>query len=158
MFAKNFSKNSNLQHLGISLPVFPSRTNLKQYHISMIPKMIKMVITKLDLLAWFWTYSSGSPKELWAWSFIDISWTFKYVCVKESCFPDCWWVSWVVPVFRNVGERSAAKNYCPVSLLSVLSEVFEKLVNNRIVDHIGKCDLFVILRMVLDLLDELQIF
>ena len=64
----------------------------------------------------------------------------------------------MVPVFRNVGERSAAKNYCPVSLLSVLSEVFEKLVNNRIVNHIGKCDLFVILRMVLDLLDELQIF
>ena len=64
----------------------------------------------------------------------------------------------MVPVFRNVGERSAAKNYCPVSLLSVLSEVFEKLVNNRIVDHIGKCDLFLILSMVLDLLDELQIF
>ena len=36
-------------------------------------------------------------------------------------------------VFKNVGERSAAKNYHPVSLLSVVSKVFEKLVNNRIV-------------------------
>ena len=27
--AKNFSNNSNLDDLGISLPVFPSRTNLK---------------------------------------------------------------------------------------------------------------------------------
>ena len=50
-------------------------------------------------------------------------------CLKESCFPDCCWkVSLVVPVFQNVGERSAAKNYRPVSLLSVVSKVFEKLI------------------------------
>ena len=63
-------------------------------------------------------------------------------CLKESCFPDWWKVSWMVPVFTNVGERSTAKNYCPVSLLSVVSKVFEKLVNNRIVDHLEKCGLF----------------
>ena len=51
-------------------------------------------------------------------------------------------VSSVVPVFRNVGERSTAKNYRPVSLLSVVSKVFEKLVNIRIVDHLEKCGLF----------------
>ena len=63
-------------------------------------------------------------------------------CLKESCFPDCWKVSSVVPVFKNVGERSTAKNYRPVSLLSVVSKVFEKLVNNRIIDHLEKCGLF----------------
>ena len=66
-------------------------------------------------------------------------------CLKESCFSDwkvCCKVSSVVPVFKNVGERSAAKNYRPVSLLSVVSKVFEKLVNNRIVDHLEKCGLF----------------
>ena len=47
----------------------------------------------------------------------------------ESCFPDCWKVSSVVPVFENVGERSTAKNYRPVSLLSVVSKVFEQLAN-----------------------------
>ena len=40
------------------------------------------------------------------------------ICLKESCFPDCCKVSLVVPVFKNVGERSTAKNYRPVSLLS----------------------------------------
>ena len=64
------------------------------------------------------------------------------MCPKESCFPDCGKVSSVVPIFENVGERSTAKNYCPVSLLSVVSKVFEKLVNNRIVDHLEKCGLF----------------
>ena len=48
----------------------------------------------------------------------------------------------MVPVFKNVGERSTAKNYHPVSLLSVVSKVFEKLVNNMIVDHLEKCGLF----------------
>ena len=55
----------------------------------------------------------------------------KYL--NESYFPDFWNVSLVVPVLKNVGERSTAKNYYPVSLLSVVSKFFEKLVNNRIV-------------------------
>ena len=63
-------------------------------------------------------------------------------CLKESYFPDCWKVSLVVPVFKDVGERSTAKNYRPVSLISVVSKVFEKLLHNRIVDHLEKCDLF----------------
>ena len=62
-------------------------------------------------------------------------------CLKESCFPDCWKVSSVVPVFKSVGDRSTVKNYRLVSL-SVVSKVFEKLVNNRIVDHLEKCGLF----------------
>ena len=48
----------------------------------------------------------------------------------------------MIPVFKNIGESSAAKNYRPFSLLSVVSKVFEKLVNNRIVDYLEKCDLF----------------
>ena len=60
------------------------------------------------------------------------------MCPKESCFPDCGKVLSVVPIFENVGERSTAKNYCPVSLLSVVSKVFKKLVNNRIVGHLQK--------------------
>ena len=64
------------------------------------------------------------------------------MCLKESCFPDYWKVSLVVPVFKNVWESSTAKNYHRVSLLSVVGKVFEKLVNNRIVIHLEKCGLF----------------
>ena len=52
------------------------------------------------------------------------------MCQKESCFPDCWKFSSMVPVFKNPGERSTAKNDHPVTLLSVVSTVFEILVNN----------------------------
>ena len=64
------------------------------------------------------------------------------VRLEESCFPDCWKVLLVVFLFKNVGERSTAKNYCPVSLLSVVSKVFKKLLNDRLVDHLEKCGLF----------------
>ena len=56
------------------------------------------------------------------------------MCLKESRFPDCWKGSLVVSVFKNVGESSPGKKYNPVSLLSVVSKVFEKLLNNRLVD------------------------
>ena len=78
------------------------------------------------------------------------------VVVLKNCEPkcsyilaDCWKVSSVVPVFKNVGERSPSKSDLPVS---------EKLLNNRIIDHVEKCGLFLISSMVLGLLNRLQIF
>ena len=137
LFAENFSKNSNLDDSGISLPVFPSRTNLKLYNISVTPKMIKKVIANLDL-----SRASGPdciPVVVLKNCEPELSYILAELfnnCLKESCFPDCWKVSLLVPVFKNVGERSTAKNYGPVSLLSVVTKVFEKLVNDRIVDHL----------------------
>ena len=79
--------------------------------------------------------------------------------LKESCSPNCWKVlSGVILVFKSVGERSTAKNYRPVSLLSLVSKAFEKVVNSRIVDHLEKCFFFLISSMALGLLDQLQIF
>ena len=143
LFAKNFSKNSNLDDPGVSLPVFPSRTNLKLHNISITPKMVKKVITNLD------SSKASGPDCIPVVVLKNCEPELSYIlaklfnnCLKESCFPDCWKVSSVVPVFKNVAERSTAKNYCPVSLLSVVSKVFEKLVNNRIVDHLENCGLF----------------
>ena len=49
LFAKNYSQNSNLDDSDIPLRVFPSRPNLKLHNISIAPKMVKKVITNLDL-------------------------------------------------------------------------------------------------------------
>ena len=156
---KNFSRNSNLDESGISLPASPSRTNLKLHNISVTPKMVKKVIMNFDL-----SKASGPdciPMVVLKNCEPELSYILAELfnkCLKESCFPDCWKVSSVVPVFKNVGERSTAKNYRPVSLLSAVSKVFEKLVNNRIVDHLEKVDFFLISIMVLGLLNQLQIF
>ena len=49
----------------------------------------------------------------------------------------------LVPVFKSVGERSTTKDYRPINLLSVVSKIFEKHVNNRLVDHFKEYDFFV---------------
>ena len=147
LFAKNFSKNSNLDDSGISLPGFPSRTNLKLHNISITSKIVKKVITNLD------SSKASGPDCLPVVVLKNCEPELSYIiaklfnnCLKESCFPDCWKGSSVVPVFKTVRERSTAKNYRPVSLLSVVSKVFEKLV--RIVDHLDKYGLFLISSMV----------
>ena len=159
LFTENFSKNSNFNDSAISLSVFPSRTNLRLPNISITSKMIKKVIMNLDL-------SKASGLECIPMVALkncepELSYILPELfnkCLKECCFPDCWKVSLVVSLFKNVGERSTAKNYRPVSLLSVVSKVFEKFVNHRILDHLGKCGFFLISSMVLGLLDQLQIF
>ena len=40
----------------------------------------------------------------------------------------------------------------------MVSKVFEKLLNNRIVDQLEKCSFFLISSMVLGFLDQLQVF
>ena len=47
----------------------------------------------------------------------------------------------MVTVFKNIREWSTAKNFHPVSLLSLVRKICGKLVSNRLVDHIEKCGL-----------------
>ena len=107
-----------------SLPVFLSRTNLKLHNNSVTSKMVKRVKMNLDL-----SEASGldcTPVVVLKNSEPELSYLLAELfneCLKEPCFPDCWKVLLVVPVFKNVGERSTAKNYHPVSLISVVSKV-----------------------------------
>ena len=100
--AENFPKNSNLDDSGISLPVFPSRTNLKLYNISITHKMVKKVIMNLDLS------KASSPDCISVVVLRNCLPELSYIlaelirkCLKESCFLDCWKVSSVVPVFKG---------------------------------------------------------
>ena len=125
LFPVNFSKISDLDDSGISLPVFPSRTNLK-LHISVTPKMVKKVIMNLDL--WKASDHDCIPLVVRKNCEPELSYILDELfnkCLKESCFPDCRKVSSMVPVFKNVGERLKAKNYHPVN------KVFDKLKNNN---------------------------
>ena len=141
MRVSNFSKNPNLDDLDISLDIFPSRTNLKLYNISVTPKLGKKVITNLDSLEAFGpdcvpvVVLKNSELEL-----SNILAELINMCLKGSCVTDCWKVSSVVSVFQNPREKRMAKNYRPVSLLSVVSKVVEKPVNNGHADHLEKCD------------------
>ena len=90
MFAKNFQDSSNLDDLGISLTAFRSRTNLKIRNILVTHKLVKKVITNLNL-------SKASCFDC-----ILVVVNRKYepelsfilaeslnMSLKESCFPNC---------------------------------------------------------------------
>ena len=90
LFAENFSKNSSLDDSGISLPVFPSRTNLKLHNISVTSKMVRKVVMDLDL-----SKASG-PDSIPVVVLKNCEPELSYIlaelfnkCLKESCFPDC---------------------------------------------------------------------
>ena len=143
LFPERFSKNSNLDDSGIFLPIFPSITNPKLHSISVTPKMVRKVIMNLDL-----SKASG-PDCIIVVVFKNCEPELSYILAElynkyltEPWFPDCWKDSSVVPVFKNVWERPTAKTYHPVSLLSMVSKVLKKIVNNRIVGCLEKCGLF----------------
>ena len=122
LFAKNFSKNSNLDDLGISLPTFPSTTNLK-LHISVTPKIVTKIITNLD------SSKASDPNCILVVVLKNCESELSYILdelfskhLKESCFPDCCKASLMVPVFKKV-----------------VCKVFEKLVNNKIIDQLENC-------------------
>ena len=127
LFAENFSKNSYLDDSGIFLLVFPSRTNLN-LHISVTPKMIKKVIMNLDLS------KASDPDCIPVVVLKNCSPELSYIlaevfnkCLKESCFPDCGRFHQWSLYLRIMGKGLQLKNYRPVSLLSVVSKVFVKL-------------------------------
>ena len=141
IFTKNFSKKSNLDDSGVSLPIFPSRANLKLHNITKTLMIVKKVITNLDS-----SKASGpdcipvvvlkNPEH----ELLYILPELFHIYLKETCFPDYWKDSSVVWLFKNVGERSTAKNFRPVSLFSVVNKVFEKLEKSKIIDQLEKCD------------------
>ena len=90
LFAENFSKNSNLDDSGISLPDFPSRIILKLLNISVTPKMLKKVIMKRDL-----SKASGPycipvvVLKNYELELFYILFELFNKCPKDSCFSDC---------------------------------------------------------------------
>ena len=102
---KTFNDDSS-----ISSSVFPSRTNLKLHNTSATPKMVKKVITKLD------SSKASGPDFIPVVVLKNCESKLSYIlaelfnmCLKESRFPDCWKVSSVVPVFKEI---TALSSFC----------------------------------------------
>ena len=81
-------------------------TNLKLYHFSVTSKMVKKVISNLDL-------SKVSGPDCIPVVFLkncepEVSYVLAELfnkCLKVSCSPYCSKVSSVVPIFKNIGGK-----------------------------------------------------
>ena len=124
LFAKNFSKDSNLDDSDISVPVSPSITNLKLHNVSVTPKMVKKVID---------SSKASVPDCIPAIVLRNCEPEFSYIlaelfnmCLKVYCFPDCLKVSSVILLFKNVGKgllKTAAQLVCFLWLVKSLKNL-----------------------------------
>ena len=57
--------------------------------------------------------------------------------LRYATLPTSWKVHKIVPI-PKAGDPHSVKNYCPISLLSNTSKVFERLIYNKIISHISK--------------------
>lgn len=62
-------------------------------------------------------------------------------CMREGTFPDCMKRALVVPLFKK-GNVEEAANYRPVSLLPILSKIFEKCMSQQIINFFERNSLF----------------
>ena len=55
--------------------------------------------------------------------------------LEEGCLPEEWRVAQVVPIHKG-GDRGSTTNYRPVSLTAILLKVFERILREKLVEHL----------------------
>lgn len=61
---------------------------------------------------------------------------FLFNLILATCnIPDDWKAASVTPIFKS-GDRHKISNYRPISILPLIGKIFEKLLHNRIYDHL----------------------
>ena len=74
--------------------------------------------------------------------FIENSLAFMFnTSIQTSMFPDSWKIARVTPIYKN-GDRADKSNYRPISVLPVISRLFEKLITNQVYQHMEDNGLF----------------
>ena len=62
------------------------------------------------------------------------------LCFSTSTFPSCWKRALIQPVAKKE-DPSQPSNYHPISLTSVLSKIFESILNRKIWKHLNSSNL-----------------
>ena len=142
-FAQKFSKNSTLDDTGHPLPEFEARTHQVLSSISITPKKVASVIQSLDPSKA--TGPDGIPVVVLQRCCLELAPILSKLFNKllsQSCFPSCWKIPNVIAAFKNSGDRSDSGNYRPISLLPIISKVFESLMASSIIRHMDSLKLF----------------
>ena len=143
LFAGNFSYNSTLDDSYQLLPDFPSRTEHRLTSRKITARMVSHAIYHLDTCKA--TGPDRIPSIVLKMCSPELSPVLAKLynkCLAKSCFPSCWKSSEVVPAFKNDGDRSDPGKYRPISLLSIVSKIFESFINDSLIKHLDSTGLF----------------
>lgn len=61
-------------------------------------------------------------------------------CLELGYFPSCWKAAKIVPILKPGKDPTSPSSYRPISLLSSLSKLFERLILDRLLNHVNSND------------------
>ena len=63
--------------------------------------------------------------------------TILNCCLTTGIFPDDWKLAKVTPIFKQ-GDKSDMNNYRPISVISAIAKVFERIICNRLSSYLSE--------------------
>ena len=72
-------------------------------------------------------------------SFLELAYPLFHLCrlsLKEGVFPNSMKIAVITPIFK-AGDRTLVSNYRPISVLPVFSKVLERIMYNRVYEHMS---------------------
>ena len=114
-----------------------------KFHFKTIElKDIRDAFAKVKTAKSFGTDNISSYFMKLALPYIENSLAFLFnTSIETSQFPDSWKVARITPIFKD-GDRTEKSNYLPISVLPVISKLFEKLVFNQLYQYMKENGLF----------------
>ena len=120
-----------------SLP-FQTRCTAALSHVRFRPATVARLLRQLDPSKA--TGPDGIPAQVLKICAVELSSPLSSLfsaCFRQGVYPSLWKTANVVPVHKKQA-RSSMRNYRPVSLLSVVSKVMEKVINTTLMNHLEK--------------------
>ena len=119
-----------------------NKTKAKFHFRTIEVQEIRDAFAKVKTATSFGTDDISSYFLKLALPFIENSLAFVFnTSIETSFFPDSWKIARVTPIYKN-GDRAEKSNYRPISLLPVISRLFEKLVTNQVYQYMEDNGLF----------------
>lgn len=101
-------------------------------------------VTPRTIYKTFKSLSNKNTEDLWGMSVKSIGHIIEIItpylciifnsCIDKGVFPNLMKYSKVIPLFKS-GEKSNLQNFRPISILPVLSKIFEKIMLNQLQEH-----------------------
>ena len=131
-----FTSISNIDDSNISLPTFVSKTDAVLNNVLITEQEIT------DILKCLITKKANGPDNI---SHTLLKATASSICkplcllfnrsIQDGTYPNSWKTAFVMPLFKK-GDRDLTSNYRPISLISCVGKVFERLVFKNIYNHL----------------------
>ena len=135
-FSKKCSLTNDLQQG--DLPNFANRCTATLQRVRFRPSTITRLLRQLDSSKA--TGPDGIPAKVLKMCAAELASPLSRlfsVCFRQGVHPSLWKKANVVPIHKKQ-SRSTIRNYRPVSLLSIISKVMEKVINTTLMNHLEK--------------------